>query len=195
MAERGSKREERTSGSVGGAVVDNALPIALTGIGVAWILSNVRNSRDRGATGEAEGAARADAKVLAPLKLVQGAQRATSAVAKGAKRTAGGVATGVSHGAHRVQDGYDNAVRENPLALAAVALAVGALVGLLLPVSRRENELLGEVRDNLLDRAQAFASDVASEAVQSAQQVGERVANEAGRALSEEARRQGIIAK
>jgi hypothetical protein len=191
MAEVKRSQSDGGSGSAGSTVADNVIPIALTGVGVAWLISNIRNA----GSAPAEGADQRASRTAAPLRLVQGAQRATSAVAKGAKRTAGGVATGVSHSAHRVHTGYDAAMRDNPLALSAVALAIGALVGLLLPVTRRENELLGDVRDNLIDRAQAFASDVASEAVQSAQQVTDRVKNEASRALNEEVRRQGILAK
>lgn len=175
------------SGSLGNRIAENAVPIALAGVGVAWLVSNIRG-RGR------------DETAGTPLRLVKkgqklangtwhGAQRATTAVGRGAKATAGGVATG----AHKVQGGFASAVRENPLAVGAAALAVGAVVGLVLPVTERENELFGEARDTLLENARAFASEVVDETLQSARNVSERVVNEAGRAIEEEGRKQGIV--
>lgn len=47
---------------------------------------------------------------------------------------------------------------ENPLAVGALAVVAGLGVGLLLPSTERENALLGETRDRLLDDAQRAAS-------------------------------------
>ncbi|MDA8585064.1 hypothetical protein N9L47_02230 [Rhodobacteraceae bacterium] len=43
---------------------------------------------------------------------------------------------------------------DQPIAVGAIALGVGALIGALLPSTRRENELLGERRDTLMASAQ-----------------------------------------
>lgn len=43
---------------------------------------------------------------------------------------------------------------QQPLAVGALALGMGALIGALLPSSRREDELLGQQRDALMARAQ-----------------------------------------
>jgi ElaB/YqjD/DUF883 family membrane-anchored ribosome-binding protein len=50
-------------------------------------------------------------------------------------------------------DSYD----ANPLTGALVGIAAGALLGLLLPRTRREDELLGETRDRLADAAKSAA--------------------------------------
>lgn len=47
---------------------------------------------------------------------------------------------------------------ENPLAVGALAIVAGVGVGLLLPATRRENQLLGETRDRVWDDAQRTAS-------------------------------------
>ena len=73
---------------------------------------------------------------------------------------------GGASGVGRIE-GY---VREHPLAAGAMALGIGAIVGLAVPLSKRENELMGEVRDSLLESAQAAAE----EAVERAQRVAER---------------------
>lgn len=51
---------------------------------------------------------------------------------------------------HRVADSG----LESPLVTGLLAFAAGAVVAMLLPPSRRENELLGKARDQLVARAQ-----------------------------------------
>jgi hypothetical protein len=61
---------------------------------------------------------------------------------------------------HGVEQGFENTLRDNPLALGAVALAVGAAIGLALPHTEREDEWLGGTRDRLFNRAQHAAHDM-----------------------------------
>jgi ElaB/YqjD/DUF883 family membrane-anchored ribosome-binding protein len=51
-------------------------------------------------------------------------------------------------------DTYDQYLESNPLAVGAVAFAVGAVVGLAIPSTRYEGELMGDARDELLRKAQ-----------------------------------------
>ena len=51
-------------------------------------------------------------------------------------------------------DTYDHQLNENPLAVGAAAFALGAVVGLAIPSTRYEGELMGETRDELLKKAQ-----------------------------------------
>jgi len=63
---------------------------------------------------------------------------------------------------------YDRYIDENPLAVGAVALALGAAVGMAIPSTRYEGQLLGDTRDQLLEKAETAASqflDQAKEAV------------------------------
>jgi len=65
---------------------------------------------------------------------------------------------------------------ENPLGLLLAAFGVGLVAGLVIPASRLENEQLGPVKDELVNRAQTAASE-AVEAGKSL--VGEAVVNAA----------------
>jgi hypothetical protein len=47
----------------------------------------------------------------------------------------------------------------NPLALGAVAVAAGAILGLMLPSTQTENRLMGESRDRLMDQARSTAKE------------------------------------
>jgi ElaB/YqjD/DUF883 family membrane-anchored ribosome-binding protein len=72
--------------------------------------------------------------------------------------------------ARRLEGGFERMYRENPIAVGAAAIAVGTMVGLSLPRTEREDELLGATRDRLIDRAQDLAHEgleKAKETVQS----------------------------
>ena len=77
----------------------------------------------------------------------------------------------------------------NPLGLAVGGLAVGFLVGTLLPKTRVENEQMGEMSDRLVDAAKETASEAVGRGKQVAQEaVGAAVdtAKESGREQGEE---------
>ena len=54
---------------------------------------------------------------------------------------------------------YEYYIEENPLAVGAVALALGAVIGFAIPLTTKENEYMGEYRDNVIEKAQATAQD------------------------------------
>jgi hypothetical protein len=64
-------------------------------------------------------------------------------------------------------------LHENPLLVAAAAVLTGAAVGGALPQTEKENELMGEARDQVVDRAQG----VAREAADSVREVASAVQN------------------
>ena len=78
--------------------------------------------------------------------------------------------------AGRARDEFWDVLNGNPLALGAAGVAIGAILGAALPVTDKENELLGDTRDRLVDKAK----DVASEGVDRAREVA-RAATEAGK--------------
>jgi len=75
-------------------------------------------------------------------------------------------------------------LRENPLTVGALAVGVGAAVGLAVPQTGQEHEVMGEARDTLVEKAQ--------EKVDEAQQKVQRVAEEAQSAAQGEAENQGL---
>jgi ElaB/YqjD/DUF883 family membrane-anchored ribosome-binding protein/uncharacterized protein YdhG (YjbR/CyaY superfamily) len=78
---------------------------------------------------------------------------------------------------------YEYYIEENPLAVGAVALAIGAAVGFSLPSTRYEGELMGEARQNLLQKAQDTAGTLVDKA--------KEVATEASRTIQDEVKAQG----
>lgn len=89
---------------------------------------------------------------------------------------------------HLAQDRLQETLQENPLAVGVVALAVGAAVGLLVPSTEPEKNLLGETGGKIMDTAHT----VAHETVQKVQHVAGRVVEEAGAAATAAAKDEGL---
>lgn len=62
-------------------------------------------------------------------------------------------------------------LRENPLAMGAVAVAAGTAVGLALPSTRFEHEYIGETSEKLVDKAQEVARDAIDKVQDAAQKM------------------------
>ena len=86
--------------------------------------------------------------------------------------------------ARQAQVGFWQTMEERPLALGAAAIALGVVAGLMIPSTRKEDELMGETRDRLMDRAK----EVGGEALEK----GKQVASVAVDTLKEEAERQDL---
>ncbi len=92
----------------------------------------------------------------------------------------------VKGGAESVKQGAERGVsvaRENPLGLAIGGVAVGFLAGLVAPSTRVEDEQIGDVADELKERARETGREALDR--------GKHVAQEAGQAATETARESG----
>ncbi|HEV3075604.1 MAG TPA: hypothetical protein VHB47_14380 [Thermoanaerobaculia bacterium] len=79
---------------------------------------------------------------------------------------------GAAAGGHR---GLGGAIEERPLAVGVAALALGLLAGVALPATRREDQLLGDARDDLLDSAREAGRDALEQGKEVARSAVERV--------------------
>lgn len=78
------------------------------------------------------------------------------------------------------KDQYNTYIEDNPLAVGAVALALGAAVGLAIPATRYEGEMLGETRQKLLDKAEGVAGELIDKTKEIVSDAGLKVKNQAG---------------
>ncbi|MER8390218.1 hypothetical protein NKH14_33050, partial [Mesorhizobium sp. M1380] len=99
------------------------------------------------------------------------------------RSTAGQVGSAATDMSGRVRQSALDLFQREPLAMAAVGLAVGTAIGVMLPHTAAEDEQLGPYRDKLRDSAE----DLLEEGVEQAKQV----AAEAYETVKEEADRQG----
>jgi len=75
-------------------------------------------------------------------------------------------------------DKYDEVLEENPLALGALAVAIGAAVGFSIPSTTYEGKVMGEARENLVQRAQDAAGTLVDKAKQVAAEAGQTIKQE-----------------
>jgi ElaB/YqjD/DUF883 family membrane-anchored ribosome-binding protein len=76
-----------------------------------------------------------------------------SGTAQSARERVGQLSDGARYRMAQMRGGYDSIVREQPLMLGAIGLAVGALLGAGLPRTRQEDELMGEASDRRTEKA------------------------------------------
>lgn len=84
----------------------------------------------------------------------------------------------------RARVGFWQTMEENPLMVGAATLALGVIVGLMLPSTEREDELMGETRDHLLDQAKETGQQMLDK--------GKHVAEAVADKVKQEARNQGL---
>lgn len=96
----------------------------------------------------------------------QAAREALSRVSGSVSGTARSAREALSRGAdvaqrqaERARGGYEWMLREQPLALGAIGIAVGALLAAAAPRTRAEDEWLGEASDRLAERAKEAGRD------------------------------------
>ena len=137
----------------------NPVPAAMIGIGAAWLLLKGRSEPREFRS------AQRDWRVT---------DRDVAVGTTGYSAYAGGAVNESSRGpqfgndvrrdyasAGRESVSFDRVVRENPLVVGAAAALVGIAIGMSLPASETENQLMGEARDTIVDRARELASDTA----------------------------------
>jgi len=143
--------------NLGGSVKHNPMPVALVGIGLAWLMATGKNS--------------------AQSQSWSGGESATgrmSEAAGSAKEKLSQAASGARQQYERVRGGYDSIVREQPLALGAIGVAIGAALAAALPRTRKEDELMGAASEQLTQKAQDVAKKAAGTATQGSSTQPER---------------------
>lgn len=171
--------------SLGNAAKRDPIPLALVGVGIAWLMMSSR----RGAPDDSAG-------VTSPLgngvasnghdtdpglggavaglsdKMSQTRQKISGSVHSAVDRTRemGDVAR---QQAQRVRGGFDTMVNEQPLALGVIGLAVGVAMAAAAPRTQREDRLMGGASDKLgkdvkaagreqVDKVEAAAAEAAA---------------------------------
>lgn len=138
-AEIEQTREEYAVGSPADDLMDgvlsNPIPVAMVSIGVAGLAWLAFGGTSRGDDSSAERSL--------------GSETA-STYAPGGDET---------FTARKAQNQMRRMLRENPLMVGAAAIVVGAAVGMALPETERENELMGEARDSVVRGVQEKVPD------------------------------------
>lgn len=185
--------------NLGGIVKANPVPALLVSAGLVWLYAS-RNEQpmphaggrpaglygssdygraayaDTGYGSSAQGSGQAahDAQGLLEqaVQLGQGAREkwhdATARVGEGMH----GAKDSLQHGAQRARGGFEHMLQDNPMAVGAIAIAVGALLGAVLPTTEQENRLMGELGDKVTGKAKSVASSVYEKGAETAKELG-----------------------
>src|SRR3954453_9319244 len=214
----------------------NPIPVALIGLGVAWLISNNPGMPDRVAgaasdrarrvsdtasritdtasdmgrragelaTGAAQkvGLASSDDRALGhtgnPMVDRNGENSSgwvhqmsdqASGALRSARDTSGALLNRV--GNYAGADGVSDMFERNPLIIGAIGVMTGALIAALLPMSQMENELLGQTRDELWQRAEDFGEETVQRVREAATEAATRAVDAATGAAVETVRQLG----
>lgn len=186
----------------------NPVPAALVGIGLGWLYMNRSSGQPdyrahsgshyrygSGEAGQAYGSGwqgtdgGSDGSMIGRAtdqmsEMAGSAQERVSDMAGSVQEQVGDMADTVMSRTQRAPGQIQRIVEQNPLMSAAVAASLGAAVGLWLPTTQVENQLMGKAHDQTMDKVQQVASDTIDKV--------EDVAQEVRTTVREEARSKGL---
>lgn len=181
VIKRGRRAVSNAVSNVGGSVSNAASNVGSTvssfGHDVSDKASNVAGSAKSAVAGAANTVAdKAEHLAHDASNFAHDASHRVGVAASQAKRKVGMVARNAGVKGRRVvrnagtqvrraEQGFERELKSNPIAFGAVAIAVGAAIGLLLPSTEAEDRLLGEKKDLLLDTAKERFQGIAQQAV------------------------------
>lgn len=168
--------------NLGNTVKANPLPTVLTSVGLLWLMAgqNRRAPAPGGASSLHNMSERIGDMAHSVTDTFSNAKTRIEDTAQRMKDKAGHVSDDVTHklsatgerlnrGSHdardslneqsrRAQSSLSHLLHEQPLALAAVGIALGAALGAALPSTQRENQVLGQSSDKLTDKVKQTAT-------------------------------------
>ncbi|MET1077695.1 MAG: DUF3618 domain-containing protein [Pseudomonas sp.] len=167
-------------GNLGHTIKANPVPTLLTSVGVLWLIAGQNRRSDPDSsyslsdTSERIGSLASDVSSGLSQRAHDLKQQSAELKAKGQRvvhkvtdtlgstrerlsDTASHAAQSIRHQAERARTGFDHLLHDQPLALGAVGIAVGALLGAALPRTSQEDRLLGATSDRLASKAKHLA--------------------------------------
>jgi len=201
------EQARRTGSRLVDVIRENPLPVIAVGAGVTWLLTKRSNSDisgNRMARYSYTGAERRQGSEWqhgSGVKgrvgdAVSGVKESVNEAASGIKSRAGDLASDVGQlkmraqeragelggearrQTQRVKTNIEHVANDNPLLVALGATVLGLALGLLIPGTERENEMMGPARDQLVDRAEKTAERVKDAAAEAGREVKEAVKTE-----------------
>ncbi len=159
--------------NLGGTAKQNPMPLALTAIGIAWLMALGRQpaQQNYGSSTSSSGLKeRASGAMQGASQGLSSAKDSIGAGMSSMRHRAGDLTDVTRQQWERARGGVDYMVREQPLALGAIGLAVGAVLAAIAPRTQKEEELLGETSRNVMEKAKEAGSQQIEKAQQTIQQ-------------------------
>jgi hypothetical protein len=211
MASNTKERISETGRGLAHTIRENPVPAAMAAAGIGWLLFSSRDQQRTGGrsfnAGSFDQASRTGDEAGMAHRIADSTRDVADRVSSGAQNLAHDVAEKAQEAKERVtetaQEARERVARkatltgrrmgreynESPLAIGAVALAVGLAVALALPTSEKEVELMGDARDKLVDKAR----EQVSETTEKVERVVERAVPEVQSVIRDAAREEGFV--
>jgi ElaB/YqjD/DUF883 family membrane-anchored ribosome-binding protein len=184
-----SESARRTGDRLVDMIRENPLPVIAVGAAATWLLTR------RSAQGPVSGDRMARYAYTGPERRYRSgeqqggftqrvgdtmgqARERMSDVASEVSERASEIGTKARQQTSRLKGTFEDTLEESPLAIAAGAVVLGLVVGLLLPRTERENEMMGPARDRLVSRAGDVAERVKDATVEAGREVVDTVQEE-----------------
>ena len=169
--------------NLGGAAKQNPLPVALASIGIAWLMALGRQPAQH----QGYGAYDSESSGPGMREKASGAMQGISERMGSAKSQIGDTASSLRERAgqvtgtareqwERARGGIDDMVREQPLALGAIGLAVGAVLAAMAPRTHKEEQLMGEASRDLIEKTKEAGSAQLEKAKDTAKEIAAQAA-------------------
>lgn len=192
------------SQNLGDTVKHNPIPVTLMGISMAWLmLAGARDGHPTRSWGTADHAQRRMGEAVSSAtdtagQMVQGVRERVDETGTRMRNmaysaqervgeTAGAMRAQVRSQAARARETFDSLRHESPWILGVLGFALGAALGAGLPPTRREDELMGQVRDEYVQQAREAGAEQLEKV--------KPVAAAASEAAKEEADKQDLLAR
>jgi len=154
MAGRAGNAIKEVGTTVGNKIWNNPIPVALIGLGVGMlVVRNFSNGRTTTAPRTSLPNKRSN------YALGDAPQSTGASTLNQVKETATDLASRAKDSASAAGSRFGEMLRENPLAVGAVAVAAGTAIGLVLPSTRIESEYIGDTGEKIVDKVEDVARD------------------------------------
>jgi ElaB/YqjD/DUF883 family membrane-anchored ribosome-binding protein len=159
--------------NLGGAAKQNPLPVALVGIGLAWLMALGRQParRDDSSTLTSDLRDNAVGAMQSASETLSSTRERISGTVSAMRERASDVTDTARQQWERARDSLDYLVHEQPLALGAIGLAIGAVLGAAAPRTRVEEQMMGQASRNLGEKARQMGSEQLDKAEQAVKEV------------------------
>jgi ElaB/YqjD/DUF883 family membrane-anchored ribosome-binding protein len=174
MAGRAGNAIKEVGVTVGDKIYKNPIPLALIGLGVGMLVmrSYRGSSYNSSSSRKLSQGQRRNYELGDSGEERHTPQRSTGAsTLNQVKETASDLANRSTETLSDLSTRFGNVMRENPLAVGAVAIAAGTAVGLILPSTRIESEYIGETGERLVERVEDVARDALGRVQDAAKQM------------------------
>jgi hypothetical protein len=183
----------------------NPLPSALVAVGLGWLIMSgrsrsleeepythrydiedrrARRPRPRRAMAQAGHRIEEKASEISEgaKHVVHDVGESASHVARDARETGRRAARRGGRQARRAEQSFEATFRDNPLAVGMAAVAIGATIGLLLPRTEKEDQLIGKAKGRFVEKAGGAAKEAIGKVEEKAEETISRLgAGEQGR--------------